>query len=113
MLWKTSKSEPESTTEFNNLARRVEDRRGKEWYEWMVYVDEDNDLLDSIDSVEYLLHPSYPLRSVMSPIATVYSHYVGRVGVSSIFRSLSSSRMDEERTLSTSWISRSHGMLTW
>ena len=29
------------------------------WYQWKVFVDEDENILDKIEYVEYLLHPSY------------------------------------------------------
>jgi transcription initiation factor IIF auxiliary subunit len=45
---------------FNNIARYVGMRNGQDWYEWMVYVDESEEVLHEIDAVEYLLHRSFP-----------------------------------------------------
>jgi transcription initiation factor IIF auxiliary subunit len=45
---------------FNNFARYTGLKNGQDWYEWLVYVDESNEILDEIKSVEYLLHRSFP-----------------------------------------------------
>ena len=44
----------------NNYARKTMRRGDQDWYEWKVFVDEDNDTLNKIDHVEYLLHPTFP-----------------------------------------------------
>ncbi len=45
----------------NNYARYVENAgEGYDLYEWIVFVDEDEDTLEKIDHVEYLLHPTFP-----------------------------------------------------
>lgn len=44
----------------NNYARMVGTRGDSNWYEWMVFVDEDESTLNRIDHVEYLLHPTFP-----------------------------------------------------
>lgn len=45
---------------FTNIARPVGERRGTSWYEWVVYVDEEAQILDKIEAVEYLLHRTFP-----------------------------------------------------
>jgi transcription initiation factor IIF auxiliary subunit len=51
---------PKLKIKFNNIARYVGMRHVQNWYEWMVYVDEPDDVLQKIDAVEYLLHRSFP-----------------------------------------------------
>lgn len=51
---------PKSKIKFNNIARDVGLRHGQDWYEWIIYVDEKEEILEKINSVEYLLHPSFP-----------------------------------------------------
>src|SRR5262249_41920095 len=47
-------------TKFNNYAREVAAFQGRTYYDWRVFVDEPASVLAQIDSVEYLLHPSFP-----------------------------------------------------
>ena len=51
---------------FDNFARHVGSRRGYDWYEWMVFMDEPADKLQQVASVEYRLHPTFanPIRHV-------------------------------------------------
>jgi transcription initiation factor IIF auxiliary subunit len=51
---------PVREIKFNNIARYVELRYKQDWYEWIVYVDEPEDILQEIEAVEYLLHRSFP-----------------------------------------------------
>ncbi len=44
----------------NNYARYVGKRDGSDWYEWIVFIDEDDATLKRIDHVEYILHPTFP-----------------------------------------------------
>ena len=44
----------------NNLARFVGVQNDQDWYEWMVFIDEGEELLQQIESVEYLLHRTFP-----------------------------------------------------
>ncbi len=57
---------------FDNIARR--ERRlneTKSWYQWKVFMDEDDETLDSVASVDYLLHPTFPdpLKTIDNPTA--------------------------------------------
>ncbi|KPV65060.1 MAG: YEATS family protein [Candidatus Bathyarchaeota archaeon BA1] len=45
---------------FNNYAKRVARRGNYDWYEWRVFVDEDDTVLNKIEYVLYLLHPTFP-----------------------------------------------------
>lgn len=45
---------------FANIARAAGERQGTNWYEWVVYVDEEPEILDKIKAVEYLLHRTFP-----------------------------------------------------
>ena len=51
---------PVEEIRFNNFARYVGVRHGQDWYEWAVYVDEPDNVLQQINAVEYLLHRSFP-----------------------------------------------------
>jgi len=44
---------------FNNYAKFIENRYGSPYYEWKVFVDEPDSVLDQIDYVEYTLHPTF------------------------------------------------------
>lgn len=49
---------------FNNYARKIGNRWIRDvnytWYSWRVFVDASDDVLDTIEYVEYLLDPSFP-----------------------------------------------------
>ena len=45
---------------FDNYARKVGKRGDRDWYEWKVFVSDDDSTMNSIDHVEYLLHPTFP-----------------------------------------------------
>jgi len=47
---------------FNNIARYHGLIGNSDYYDWEVYVDEENEVLDLIESVEYVLHESFPNR---------------------------------------------------
>lgn len=65
----SSTTPPVGRIAFNNNARYTPEKYATEWYEWMVYVDEDEEILRQIDAVEYLLHPTFPnpLRRATDP----------------------------------------------
>jgi len=47
--------------QLNNYARKIGiGRDGTVRYEWKVFIDEDEETLNKIDHVEYLLHPTFP-----------------------------------------------------
>src|SRR5574341_547764 len=50
---------------FNNYAKKIGSRevRGTsyDWYKWRVFVDAPDDILDKIEYIDYLLHPTFPL----------------------------------------------------
>lgn len=48
------------TIRFNNYAKKVGRKGNYDWYQWMVFVDEDNAVLDKIEYVSYVLHPTFP-----------------------------------------------------
>lgn len=49
---------------FNNYAKKLPRRliRGtkQNWYRWRVFVNEPDEILNEIEYVDYLLHPSFP-----------------------------------------------------
>jgi hypothetical protein len=45
---------------FNNYARPLPDRYERPFYEWRVFVDEPSAVLDTIQQVDYVLHPTFP-----------------------------------------------------
>lgn len=51
---------------FNNYSKKVGRRGTYDWYQWKVFVDEDNAVLDKIDYVTYYLHPTFsnPVRTI-------------------------------------------------
>jgi transcription initiation factor IIF auxiliary subunit len=48
------------TIHFNNYAEEVGVRGNNQWYRWKVFVDEKPEVLDTIKSVQYLLHKTFP-----------------------------------------------------
>ena len=48
----------------NNYAKKVGtlgvERKERNWYQWKIFVDETVEVLDTIESVDYLLHPTFP-----------------------------------------------------
>ncbi len=47
--------------EFDNFAKKIDERGKNNWYKWRVFAKE-NGILDKIDRIEYLLHPTFPDR---------------------------------------------------
>ena len=45
---------------FNNYARGAGEKYGRTYYQWRVFVDEPRPVLDTIQQVEYVLHPTFP-----------------------------------------------------
>ncbi len=63
---------PVRSVKFNNLARDAGSNffyPGRRQYDWIVYVDEDEGILQQIAAVEYLLHRTFsnPLRRKTDP----------------------------------------------
>lgn len=54
------------TVKFDNYARLIDSGGDMDQYQWKVFVDEDDSILDTISSVTYLLHPTFinPLRII-------------------------------------------------
>src|SRR5215218_3570604 len=48
------------TLKFNNYSMWVSRKYDADYYEWCVFVDEDPTVINSIKSVEYTLHPTFP-----------------------------------------------------
>ena len=48
------------TIHFNNYTKPDKRRGESQYFHWMVFVDDSDDILDQIESVEYLLHPTFP-----------------------------------------------------
>ena len=44
----------------NNYAEPAGERGGNKWYRWRVFVDEPEPVLETIENVEYVLHPTFP-----------------------------------------------------
>jgi len=51
---------------FNNYAKSKGKWGKKDWYKWEVFVDESDEVLDRIESVEYRLHKTFP-----DPVRTI------------------------------------------
>lgn len=49
-----------ATIRFNNYARHIGELYGRTYYQWRVFVDEPMAVLDRIEEVQYLLHPTFP-----------------------------------------------------
>lgn len=45
---------------FNNYSRHVRSRGEYEWFEWKVFMDEPEEKLEKVRSVEYRLHKTFP-----------------------------------------------------
>lgn len=60
---------PVEDIKFNNIARQVGERKDQRWFEWAVFVDEGEEVLEKIEAVEYLLHRTFPnpLRKRTNP----------------------------------------------
>lgn len=48
------------TLRFNNYSMLTGEKYGDYYYDWCVFVDEDASVINSIASVEYILHPTFP-----------------------------------------------------
>ncbi|CBK43373.1 protein of unknown function [Nitrospira defluvii] len=48
-----------SPVKFNNYARDAGEIHGRKYYEWRVFVDEPDSVLQSIKEVQYVLHPTF------------------------------------------------------
>ena len=48
------------TVRINNYSRPTEKRGDLQYYRWMIFVDEPPERLNEIESVEYILHPTFP-----------------------------------------------------
>ena len=53
----------------NNNARFVKEKGGYNWYDWEVFVDEEDEKINQIDHVIYFLHETFPepVRTVADP----------------------------------------------
>jgi hypothetical protein len=49
-----------ATPKFNNYAKSIGQKYGRAYYQWRVFVDEPRSVLDTIQEVEYVLHPTFP-----------------------------------------------------
>jgi len=45
---------------FNNYARDAGEINGQKYYEWRVFVDEPDSVLQNVKEVQYVLHPTFP-----------------------------------------------------
>lgn len=45
---------------FDNYAKHVGKRNGYDWFEWKVFAKGDPSVLDTIEYIEYTLHPTFP-----------------------------------------------------
>ncbi|MBI4471175.1 MAG: hypothetical protein HY646_00810 [Acidobacteria bacterium] len=53
----------------NNHAELVKTEGSHTWFDWEVFIDEDQSKLEQIDHVTYFLHPTFPdpVRTVRNP----------------------------------------------
>lgn len=65
----TAPALPFKQVRFNNVAQAAPRESHANWYQWAVYVDEGENVLREIESVEYLLHRTFPnpLRQIDDP----------------------------------------------
>jgi len=51
---------------FENYSMWVQKKHDSDWFEWCVFVASERDVVSSIDSIEYALHPSFenPIRTI-------------------------------------------------
>ena len=56
------------TVKFNSYSMWIEKKDDDDWYDWCVFVDENSDVVNSIRSVKYTPHPTFPdpIRSIES-----------------------------------------------
>jgi YEATS family len=50
----------ENEIRVTNYAKVIDTKYGKTFYEWRVFIDEPDDVLNKIARVQYLLHPTFP-----------------------------------------------------
>ena len=60
MLPSISALADEGELKFTNFAKVIGKQHGKTFYSWRVFVDEPDEVLERIDEVQYLLHPTFP-----------------------------------------------------
>src|SRR5215204_2333201 len=48
------------TVRFDNYSMLTGEKYGDNFYDWCIFVDEDSTIINSIKSVEYTLHPTFP-----------------------------------------------------
>ena len=48
------------TIRFDNYAKKAGRRGSNDWYQWRIFVNENEAVLDKIDYVSYILHPTFP-----------------------------------------------------
>lgn len=53
-------SKKEKPLKFDNYARSTGELHGRTYYQWRVFLDEPQSVLDTIADVQYLLHPTFP-----------------------------------------------------
>lgn len=49
----------QASIKFSNYARRIGDKYNQPYYEWRVFVDEPQNVLDTIQQIDYELHPTF------------------------------------------------------
>lgn len=57
--WPVSDGE-KAPLKFNNYARDAGEINGRKYYEWRVFVNEPDSVLQSVKEVQYVLHPTFP-----------------------------------------------------
>jgi hypothetical protein len=53
-------AQQQSAIKFNNYARAMRPRNDQPYYEWRIFVDEPPAVLETIQQVDYVLHPTFP-----------------------------------------------------
>jgi hypothetical protein len=55
-----STAQQQAIVKFNNNARPIGNQSGRPYYQWRLFVDEKPEVLDTIQQVDYVLHPTFP-----------------------------------------------------
>lgn len=46
--------------QFNHYAKKIQSTGKRQWYKWKIFVDEQPGIINEIESVTYVLHPTFP-----------------------------------------------------
>ena len=71
------------TIRFSSYSMKVEKKYDDDWYDWCVFVDEKEDVIDSIKYVEYTLHPTFLIQLEKFTINLINLPFIVLDGVAS------------------------------